>query len=116
MWELQRTLRSRDALSAVLESSRHLIGNGAARAATVLRRIADGEVTADLNITTGADRDVRLRRQTLRLAGVVVALTALLDFTDGPARFGVNIVTAEAVLAGVAMVALLNSIRRLARV
>ena len=116
MWELQQMLRSRDVLSTVLESSRHLIENGAGRAATILRRIAEGEVTADLDITTGVDRDARLRRQTLRLAGVVVALTALLDLTAGAARFGVNIVTAEAVLAAVALVALLNSIRRLARV
>ena len=115
MWELQRTLRSREIFTTVLESSRHLIENGAARAATVLRRIAEGEVTADLDITTGTDRDARLR-QTLRLAGVVVALTALLDLTAGPARFGVNVVTAEAVLAGAALVALLNSIRKLARV
>jgi ubiquinone biosynthesis protein len=116
MWELQRTLRSRDMLNTVVESSRRLIQNGAARAATVLRRIAEGEVTADLDITTGADPDARLRRQTLRLAGVVVALTALADLTGGPARLGVNIVTAEAVLAGAALLALLNSIRRIARV
>jgi len=112
---LQRTLQSRDILSSVIESSRHLLETGAARMATVLRRIADGDVTADLDITTGADPDARLRRQTLRLAGVVVALIALLDLTAGPARFGLNIITAEAVLAGAALVALLNSIRRLAR-
>jgi ubiquinone biosynthesis protein len=117
MWELQRTLRSQDVLHTVLESSRHLLENGAARAATVLEHIVEGEVTADLDITTSPDRDARLRRQTLRLAGVVVALTALIDLTAaGPARFGVNLVTTEAVLAGVALVALLNSIRRLARV
>lgn len=116
MWELQRTLRSRDALNTVLESGRRLIATGPARAATVLRRLAEGDVTADLDITTGADRDVRLRRQTLRLAGVVVALMALLDLTAGPARFGLNLVTAEAVLAGAALLALLNSLRRLARV
>lgn len=116
MWELQRTLRSRDIFNTVLESSRHLMENGAARAATVLQRIVEGDVTADLDITTGVDRDARLRRKTLRLAGVVVALTALLDVTAGPARFGVNIVTAEAILAGAALLALVNSIRRLVRV
>jgi ubiquinone biosynthesis protein len=116
MWELLRTLRSPDVLSTVLESSRHLIENGAARAITVLRRIAEGDVSADLDITTGIDRDARLRRQTLRLAGVVVALTALLELTGGPAQFGVNIVTAEAALAGAALIALLMSIRRLVRV
>ena len=116
VWELQRTLRSPDAIHTVIESSRHLLESGAARATAVLRRIAEGDVSADLDITTGVDRDARLRRQTLRLAGVVVALTALLELTGGPARLGVNIVTAEAVLAGAALLALLNSIRRLARV
>jgi ubiquinone biosynthesis protein len=116
MWELLRTLRSPDLLSTVLESGRHLLENGAARAITVLRRIAEGDVSADLDITTGIDRDARLRRQTLRLAGMVVALTALLELTGGPAQFGVNIVTAEAALAGAALIALLVSIRRLVRV
>jgi ubiquinone biosynthesis protein len=116
MWELQRRLQSPDAIATVIESSRHLIENGAARATAVLRRLAEGDVSAVLDITTGVDRDARLRRQTLRLAGVVVALTALLELTGGPARLGVNIVTAEAMLAGAALVALLNSIRRLVRV
>jgi len=116
MWELQRTLRSPDTFNTILESSRHLMENGATRAATILQRIVEGEVTADLDITTGADRDAKLRRQTLRLAGVVVALIALIELTAGPARLGVNIVTAEAILAGAALLALLNSLRRLARV
>jgi ubiquinone biosynthesis protein len=116
MWELQRTLRSPDVRSTVLEAGRHLLENGAARAATVLRRIAEGEVTADLDITTGVDRDARLRRQTLRLAGVVIALVAVLDLTAGAAAPGLNLVTAETVLAGAALLALLNSIRRLVRV
>ena len=116
MWELQQKLRSPDIFTTILESSRNLMENGATRAATVLQRVVDGEVTADLDITSGADRDARLRRQTLRLAGVVVALIALLDLTAGPARLGVNIVTAEAILAGAALLALLNSLRRLARV
>jgi hypothetical protein len=116
MWELQRTLRSPDIFNTILESSRNLMENGATRAATVLQRIVEGEVTADLDITSGPDRDGKLRRQTLRLAGVVVALVALLELTAGPARFGVNIVTAEAILTGAALLALLNSLRRLARV
>jgi hypothetical protein len=36
--------------------------------------------------------------------------------TGGPAQLGVNIVTAEAALAGAALIALLLSIRRLVRV
>ena len=116
MWQLQQTLTSPDVFNTILESGRNLMQNGAMRAATVLQRIVEGEVTADLDITSGVDRDARLRRQTLRWAGVVVALVALIELTAGPARLGVNIVTAEAILTGAALIALLNSIRRLARV
>ncbi len=113
--ELRRALLSWDTLSTVLASSSHLVENGAARAATVLRRITEGEVTAVVEVTTGADRDARRRRRTLRLTGVFVALAALLELTGGPARPGLNLVTAEAVLAGITLVMLLDSVRRLAR-
>jgi ubiquinone biosynthesis protein len=113
--ELRRALLSRDTFAALLTSTGHLVEDGAARAATVLRRIAEGEVTALVDVTTAADRDVQRRRRTLRLAGVVVALTALIELTGGATRFGVNILTAEAVLGGVALVMLLDSVRRLAR-
>ena len=113
--ELRRAMLSWDTFSAVLASSSHLVEDGAARAATILRRIAEGEVTALVDVTTAADRDVGRRRRTLRLAGVVVALAALIELTGGPARFGVNIVTVEAVLGGAALVMLVDSVRRLAK-
>jgi ubiquinone biosynthesis protein len=113
--ELRRAMLSRDTLNSVLASTTHLIENGAERAATVFRRLVEGDVTALVDITTAADPDTQRRRQTLRLAGVVVALTALLELTGGAMRFGVNIFTAEVVLGGGALVMLVNSVRRLAR-
>jgi ubiquinone biosynthesis protein len=113
--EARRAMLSWDTFNSVLASSAHLVESGAERAATVFRRITEGEVTALVDITTAADRDTRTRRRTLRLAGVVVALAALLELTGGDSRFGSSIVMAEAVLAGVALVMLADAVRRLAR-
>jgi len=113
--ESWRAALSWDTLNSVMESSVSLAETGASRAATVLRRLGDGEVTALVDITTAADRDTRRRRRAVRLAGVVVALTALMELTAGEMRFGFNIVIAEAVLAGLALVMLVDAVRRLAR-
>jgi ubiquinone biosynthesis protein len=113
--EARRVMLSEDTFNSVLAASARLADDGAARAATIFRRIAEGEATALVDITTAADRDTGRRRRTLRLAGVVVALAALLELTGGDMRFGVNIVTAEAVLAGVSLVLLVDSVRRLVR-
>jgi len=110
-----RAALSWDTLNSVLESSVSLAETGASRAATVLHRLADGEVTALVDITTAADRDTRRRRRAIRLAGVVVALVALIDLTAGEMRFGVNIVTAAGALTGLALVMLADAVRRLAR-
>ena len=111
--EVRRESLSGDAIGTLLSSTVHLVDRGAARATTILQRLADGELTAHVDVTTPADIDVRYRRRTLRLAGVVVALTALIELTGGSARIGVNMFTVEVVLAGVALVMLLLSVRRL---
>jgi ubiquinone biosynthesis protein len=113
--EARRALLSGETFTSVLASSAHLMEDGAARAATVLRSIAAGEGTALEDFPAATDRDAPRRRQTLRLAGVVVALGALLELTGGDRGLGVNIVTAEAMLTGVALVMLVDSARRLAR-
>jgi ubiquinone biosynthesis protein len=113
--DLQRAMLSWETFGTVMTATGHLIENGAARASSVLRQIADGEITAQLDVTSGGDPDALRRRRTLRLAGLVVALTALLELTGGPASFGFNIVTVEALLAGIALVMLLDSVVRLAR-
>ncbi|MEX1129036.1 MAG: AarF/UbiB family protein [Vicinamibacterales bacterium] len=112
-WESRRAALSYDALAGWAMSSGRLVENGAARAATILSRIADGDLGARIDLTTAVDRDLRLRRRTLRLAGVVVALTALVELTAGPPSFGWNVYTAEAALVASALLLLADSVRRL---
>jgi predicted unusual protein kinase regulating ubiquinone biosynthesis (AarF/ABC1/UbiB family) len=113
-WESRRAIWSYDTLAAWAVAGSHLAEDGAARAATILRRIADGDLIARVDLTTAADAGQRRRRRTIRLAGVVVALTALVELTGNTPRFGVNIFTAEAILVGAALVMLAGSVRRLA--
>ena len=114
---MRRSLIGRDLFGDVVAASGRLLENGAARAATVLRRIVDGDVTALVDVTTAADPDARKRRKTIRLAGVFLALAALIELTGGggATRIGLNLVTAEVALAGVALVMLMDSVRRLGR-
>jgi ubiquinone biosynthesis protein len=113
-WESRRAALSYDALAGWAMSSGRLVEDGAARAATVLRRMAEGDMSARVDVTAVVDRDVRLRRRTLRLAGVVVALLALIGLTAGPPSIGANVFTAVSVVAGAALVLLAESVRRLA--
>ena len=115
--ELRRSLIARDTFGGVVAASGRLLEDGASRAATILRRIVEGEVTALVDVTTAADPDAMRRRRTIRLAGVFLALAALIELTGGggASRIGMNLLTAEVALAGVALVMLLASVRRLAR-
>lgn len=113
--EMGRDAMSRDRLGALMTSSVRLITTGTARVTTVLQRLADGDMVARVDVTTPLDSDSRHRRRTLRLAGVVVAFSALIELTTGPATIGVNMFTAEAVLAGGALIMLVASLRRLVR-
>jgi hypothetical protein len=113
--ELRQELASWNTLASVIESSRRLVETGPARMATVLRRLADGDLTAHVDVITPTDRDARRRRRTVRLAAVVVALTALVELTPGAGRVGVNVYTVEAALASAATLVLAASVFRLAR-
>jgi len=108
--EVRREMFSGDTLGALVSST---VRDGAERAATILRRLADGEMTAHVEVSTAVDDSVRHRRRTLRLAGVVVALTALVELTASAPRIGVNMFTVEVVLIGVALAMLVASVRRL---
>ena len=113
-WESRRAALSYESFGAWLASSGHLAESGAARVSTLLRRVAEGEMTAQVDVTTGPDRDGRLRRRTLRLAGVVVAITALVELTASEPQLGVNAFTIELLLAGSAFVMLVDAVRKLA--
>lgn len=113
--EMGRDALSRDQLGALMTSTVRLISTGTARVTTILQRLADGEMIARVDVTTPNDADARHRRRTLRLAGIVVAFCALIELTTGPATIGINMFTAEAVLAGGALIMLVASLRKLVR-
>jgi ubiquinone biosynthesis protein len=113
-WESRRAAWSYETLAGWAVAGSHLAESGAARAATILRRIADGDMVARIDLTTSPDAGGQVRRRTIRLAGVVVALTALVELTGGAPQFGMNLFTAEALLAGAALVLLGVSVSKLA--
>lgn len=113
--ELRREMLSWNTLGTVVDSSRRLAETGPARLATILRRLADGDLTAHVDVVTPLDRDAQRRRRTVRIAAVVVALTGLIELTPGTARFGLNVFTVEAALTAVATVTLAASVVTLAR-
>jgi ubiquinone biosynthesis protein len=113
-WEARRATLRYDTFAGFAASSARLAQDGATRAASVLRRLVDGETLARVDITTIGRRDDRLRRRTLRLAGVVVAFTALFELTAARPSVGLNLFTVEAALVAGALVALGGSVRKLA--
>jgi ubiquinone biosynthesis protein len=113
-WESRRATLRYDTFTGLAASSARLAEDGATRAASVLRRLADGDTLARVDITTTSRGGDRLRRRAVRVSGVVIAFTALFELTAAPVHVGVNLFTAEAVLIVGALAALVDSVRRLA--
>ena len=111
--EMRREAMSREQLGTLMSSTMRLISTGTARASTILQRLADGEMIAQVDVKTTVDADAKHRHRTLRLAGIVVAFSALIELTTGTATIGFNVFTAEAMLAGGALILLVASLRRL---
>jgi predicted unusual protein kinase regulating ubiquinone biosynthesis (AarF/ABC1/UbiB family) len=114
-WETRRASFRYESLTALAVSSGRLAGDGAVRAFAALERLTAGDMLGRVEITTSGSRDGRMMRRTLRLAGVVVALTALFEL--GPQATGVplglNLFTVEAALMTGGLVLLGLSVRRL---
>jgi len=112
-WEVRRQALSYDSLVGAALSNGHLIESGAARMTTVLRRFAEGDMSARLSFTQPSDASGALRRQALRLVGMVMGLAALIQLSGGSPPFGLNLFTVEVVLmtSGVGMLA--RSVRKL---
>jgi len=113
-WEARRATLRYETFTGFAASSARLAQDGATRAASVLRRIVEGDTLARVDITTVGRSDDRLRRRTLRVAGVVVAFTALFELSGAPPQLGINLFTVEAVLVASALLALGDLVRRLA--
>ena len=113
-WETRRNTLRYESLTALAASSGRLAEDGATRAFAVLGRLTGGETLARVDIVTKARADQRLARRTVRLTGVLVAFTALCELTAPPARLGINLFTAEALLTLLSLLLLGDSVRRLA--
>jgi ubiquinone biosynthesis protein len=112
-WEVRRAALSYDSLMGAAMSNGHLIESGAARMTTVLRRFAEGDMTARLSFTQPADASGALRRQALRLVGMVIGIAALIQLSGGTPQVGVNLFTAEMLLMVSAVGMLVRSVRKL---
>ena len=112
--EARRVAFSYNTLTAVVASGGRLMEDGPARAASVLRRVAEGDTFGRVDLTTVARRQERVRTRTIRLAGLVVAFTALLELTAASPELGLNLFTIEVALAAGALVMLAGSLRQLA--
>jgi ubiquinone biosynthesis protein len=101
-------------LTALAASGGRLIEDGPARAASLLRRVADGDSLGRIDVRTIPRAEEGLRKRSIRLAGIVVAFTALLELTTSAPQLGLNLFTAEATLVAAALLALGDSLRKLA--
>lgn len=115
-WEAQRTVLRADALTDLAASSLHLVESGAGRATALLRRMMEGDALARVHVDTSGPQDGDLRRRTVRLAGLAVAFVAVFELVVTPAPLGVNLFTVSATLVLGSLLALGDSIRRLASV
>lgn len=112
--EARRVAFSYNTLTAVVASGGRLIEDGSTRAASVLRRVAEGDTLGRVDLTRISRRQNGVRQRTIRLAGLVVAFTALLELTAASPGLGLNLFTIEALLAAGALVMLAGSLRELA--
>jgi ubiquinone biosynthesis protein len=114
-WQARRALFSYDQLVNWSSASGHLVRDGSFRAAHVLHRVASGQWPARAELGGAPEEtDATRRLQAVQLAAVVFTVSLLITLTQEPARFGVNLFTAEALLVVAAVLFLLRTIRRLA--
>ncbi len=112
--EARRIAFQYSTLTALAASGGRLIEDGPARAASVLRRVAEGESLGHVDVTTVGRHEEGRRKRTIRLAGLVVAFMAMLELTAGDPQLGLNLFTIEAALVAGALLVLGDSLRKLA--
>jgi hypothetical protein len=92
-----------------------LAGDGATRAAGLMRRLASNELPARLELVDSGASGAGRQRRALNLALAAFGLVALISKTMGAARLGINLFTAEALVAAAATGMLLRDITHLLR-
>jgi ubiquinone biosynthesis protein len=114
-WHARRALFSYDTLVSWWSAGGRLTHDGALRLAAFLQGAASGGLAARAEARDpGRAQAGAGRPRALRLAAVIFVLALLLTVTRAPARWGVNLFTAEVVLLAAAGVLFLRATRRLA--
>jgi ubiquinone biosynthesis protein len=111
-WQVRQELFAFDTLIDWSSANGHLMRDGVLRAATVLDRMAAGEISAYVAPNTAAD-DEGAGRRAVQMAAVIFAVSILMTLTGEAGQFGVNLFTAEVLLIAAAATMLLRTIRRL---
>ena len=110
-WQVRKSLFGYDTMVEWASSSEHMVRDGAFRAASLLHRIATGEMPISADATGGTRGDHAKPRRMVLLGLVVFAISLMIALTGGSVQLGVNLFTAELVLTGSAAMMLLRAIR-----
>jgi len=114
-WQARRALFSYDTLMDWSSSGGHLMRDGAFRGANFLYQVAAGSVPARAELLrNNRENDDTLQQRVVFLAAVVFTVSLLMTFTGERIQLGINLFTAEAVLATTAAMMFLRTLRRLA--
>lgn len=113
-WQTRRALFSYNTLAGWSFAGTRLVGDGAFRAADMLRRMADGEMPARAEIGRGPERaDEALRARAFTQATAALGVALLAAVTHERAQFGPNLFTAEVLFVLAALAMLVRTVGRL---
>src|SRR4051812_34023867 len=111
--EVQRSLFSFHRVADWSAAGLHLLSDGPARGAELLRRLAAGELPMDATVVAGPGAGRKaLGHQALPLAGLLLALAVAVSFAGGGPRPGVILFTAEILVFVATLVSLLRTVVR----
>jgi ubiquinone biosynthesis protein len=114
-WDVRSSQFNFDSFAGSAGAMERLAGDGVMRAAGLMRRLASNELPARLELVDSGASGAGRQRRALNLALAAFGLVALMTKTMGAARLGINLFTAEALVAAVATGMLLITITQLCR-
>src|SRR5258706_6659859 len=116
-WQVRKSLFTYNTLVGWASSGEHMIRDGAFRAASLLHRIATGEMPiSNEGGGSSVPGDYIRQRRTVQLAVVVFVVSLITVATEERVQFGVNLFTAAVVLIASAAMILLRTTRSGSRV
>lgn len=114
-WQNLRSTMSYDNLLSWSSTWRRLLVDGPKRSGSFIDRLASGDLAVQAQINRGAGHAGRLRGRAVQLGAMVLVLALLITFSaQPPLTLGLNLFTAEVVLALAGLGMLLTTVRRLA--